>query len=81
MSAAEIADNKWEVEASKPKLGTPASIAQLIMMVGFSGFFAYILLFSVIGMFSAKEESNMGNQFSNMDKSAAKAKPAEAAAE
>ena len=67
MSAAEIADNKWEVSASKPQLKTPGSIAQLVMMIGFMGFFAYILLFSVIGMFSEKKEGGLESQFSHMD--------------
>ena len=79
MSAAEIADNKWETEASKPELLTPGSIAQLAMMVGFALFFAYILLFSVIGMFSEKQESDLGSKFSKMNAEApaAEAKPAE----
>jgi hypothetical protein len=80
MSAAEIADNKWETEASKPQLFTPGSIAQLIMMVGFSLFFAYILVFSVIGLFSEKQESDLGSKFSKMNAAEApaeEAKPAE----
>ena len=79
MSAAEIADNKWETEASKPQIFTPGSLAQLLMMGGFSLFFVYILLFSVIGMFSEKSESDLGSKFSNAtaEGAAAEAKPAE----
>ena len=55
MSASEIANNKWELEVTKPKLATPGALAQMLMMVGFAGFFGYIILFSVIGMFSEKK--------------------------
>lgn len=79
MSAAEIADNKWEVESTKPQIANPAGIAQLLLFGGFAAFFGYILIFSLIGMFSAKEESDLAGKFSHMDD--AKAAPAEAPAE
>ena len=81
MSASEIADNKWETEASKPQLKTAASLSQMIMMGGFMLFFAYILMFSVIGMFSENTGSDLENQFSHMDdakdEAAPEAKPEE----
>jgi hypothetical protein len=52
MSVAEIQDNKWEVQAAKVQLGTPGAIGMLIMMAAFVGFFVWVSIFSVIGMFT-----------------------------
>jgi hypothetical protein len=52
MSAAEIQDNKWEVQASKPNLLTPAAIGAIIMMAGFILFFIALLIGSVQGAFT-----------------------------
>lgn len=49
MSVAEIQDNKWEVQASKPNLMTPASIGGIIMMTGFILFFVALIIGSVQG--------------------------------
>ncbi len=76
MSASEIADNKWEVDASKPKLTQPASIAQIVMMGGFAAFFAYIIIFSLVGMFSEKKESDLADKYSKMGAGTEEAAPA-----
>ena len=55
MSLAEIKDNKWEVEATKPPLKNPASIGIIIMMGGFSLFFVGILIGAIIGSFTETE--------------------------
>ena len=75
MSASEIADNKWELDSTKPKIANPGAIAQIMMMGGFMLFFAYIMIFSVIGMFSEKKEGSLEEKFHHMDD----AKPAAAA--
>ena len=81
MSASEIADNKWETEASKPQLKTAASLSQMLRMSGFMLFFVYILLFSVIGMFSEDKGNALEAKFSHMndatDEAPAEAKPEE----
>ena len=55
MSLAEIQDNKWEVEATKPPVKNPASIGIIIMMAGFSLFFVAVLIGAVIGSFTDTE--------------------------
>jgi hypothetical protein len=67
MSSAEIADNKWEVQASKPQVGTASGIFQLIFMAGFVGIFSYLILFSIIGAVSPKkEDGGLAGQYKNM---------------
>lgn len=56
MSRTEIQDNKWEIEASKPPITTPASIGMMIMMGGFTLFFVGIFIGSVIGTFTDPAE-------------------------
>lgn len=56
MSVAEIQDNKWEVQAAKPPLMTPAGIGAMIMMGGFALFFLWVIIFSVIGSFTDTKE-------------------------
>lgn len=81
MSSAEIADNKWEVQASKPQVKDPASIAQIALMGGFAAFFVYILIFSVVGMFSSSEEGSLESKFSQMNEAGAGEAKKEAPAE
>ncbi|MFV8750302.1 hypothetical protein ACNOYE_07105 [Nannocystaceae bacterium ST9] len=52
MSAAEIQDNKWEVQASKPNFFSPAAIGAIIMMAGFILFFVALIIGSVQGTFT-----------------------------
>ena len=52
MSAAEIQDNKWEVQASKPNFFSPAAIGAIIMMAGFILFFVALIIGSVQGAFT-----------------------------
>lgn len=57
MSTAEIADNKWEVEASKPPIATPGGIMQLVVITFFAGLFAWMMVFTVQGIFGATRET------------------------
>jgi hypothetical protein len=52
MSLAEIQDNKWEVQASKVQIMTPAGIGMLVMMTAFTLFFGWVMVFSVMGSFT-----------------------------
>ena len=58
MSVAEIQDNKWELEATKPPLKSPASIGIIIMMGGFALFFIAVIIGAVVGSFTDTEEMN-----------------------
>ena len=62
MSVAEIQDNKWEVQASKPPLKTPGAIGIMIMMGGFMLFFVWVIIFSVIGSFTETKEMDFSKQ-------------------
>lgn len=61
MSAAEIADNKWEVQATKAPTTTPAGIAQILLMGGFAAFFGYIVVFSIIAIVTPKGDGLAGD--------------------
>ena len=50
MAVSEIADNKWELEASKAPVGTLTGIAQIGMFLGFLALFGYIIGMSVVAM-------------------------------
>ncbi|TPV93037.1 MAG: hypothetical protein B7733_22665 [Myxococcales bacterium FL481] len=71
MSLAEIADNKWETEAAKPPVKTIAAFAQISMMVLFVGVFAWMLLFSLIGMVSGTSEGELERRYRQMESGAA----------
>jgi hypothetical protein len=79
MSASEIADNKWELQASKPQMATAGGILQIILMMGFIGVFGYLIIFSIIGAVTPKKEgSTLENQYKNMKATASdEAKKAE----
>ena len=52
----EIADNKWEVEASKAPVSTVSGIAKILLIACFASVFVYILQGSVRGLFSEKKD-------------------------
>ena len=66
MSASEIADNKWEVQASKAPVGTIGGIAQMVLFIGFILLFGYILGNSIIAIVTPKKESSLGEMYKNM---------------
>lgn len=69
----EIADNKWEVEASKAPTTTFSGIAQILLIAVFASVFVYILQGSVRGMFSEKKDG-LAEKIGNMTNEAAPAK-------
>jgi hypothetical protein len=78
MSAADIADNKWEAQAAKPPVGSINGIMQMLLMGGFMVFFVWIVIFSVIAIVTpAKEGGGLAGDFENMKSQGTK--PAEAA--
>jgi hypothetical protein len=80
MSTAEIADNKWEVEASKPPVSSFGGILQIVVVTAFSAMFAWMLLFTVQGIFGSKRET-LADQYGHLKAEGGKADapPAEAA--
>jgi len=78
MSSSEIADNKWEVEASKPPVTNAGAISQIVLIGTLTLFFAYILVMSAVGLFSGPSENSLEEQYKNLNKApAAEAAPAE----
>lgn len=75
MSAAEIQDNKWEVQASKPNLTSVASIGGIIMMSGFILFFVALIIGSVQGAFTETQGLKVDKDLGSGE--AAPAAPAE----
>lgn len=57
MSTPEIADNKWELEASKPPVSTPGGILQILVITFFAGLFAWMVLFAFQGIFGARRDT------------------------
>jgi hypothetical protein len=81
-TTAEIADNKWEVEASKPPVSSFGGILQIVIVTAFAGMFAWMLLFTVQGIFGTKRET-LADQYGHLKaeggvKTDAPAAPAEA---
>lgn len=66
MSTSEIADNKWEVEASKPPIFTAGGLAHVTFFVGFIAVFGYIFANSVIALVTPKQESSLGEMYKNI---------------
>lgn len=65
MSTAEIADNRWEVEATKVETTNPAGLAQLILVAVFSLFFVGVALVAVYSLFAGPQEGSMEEMFKN----------------
>jgi hypothetical protein len=76
MSASEIADNKWELTSAKPPVVTVSGLSQIVMMIGFTIFFGYMLAFSLIGAFGPKREGGLEQQYKAMSERGAAAAPA-----
>jgi len=66
----EIADNKWEVEASKPPVTTVSGIAQILLIASFAAVFVYILQGSARGLFAEKKDG-LAENYSKMTNEAA----------
>ncbi len=67
MSAADIADNKWEAQSAKPPIGSLQGIMQMLMMGGFMAFFVWIVIFSVIAIVTPKkEDGGLAGDFEKM---------------
>jgi len=66
MSAAEIADNKWEREAAKPPVTNFGSIAQLILVSFFILLFLWILSWVFMGIIGDKK-STMADKYGEMN--------------
>ena len=78
MSASEIADNKWELQASKPQVANAGGIMQILLMVGFVGVFGYLITFSIIGAVTPKkEDAGLANKYKNMKAEGSEAPKAE----
>lgn len=77
MSSAEIADNRWEVAATKPPVTSPGGIAQIILMSLFALIFVWIMVGAVQGLIMPESEGLAG-EYKNLN---ATETPAEAPAE
>ncbi|MBK9756233.1 MAG: hypothetical protein IPO88_22595 [Nannocystis sp.] len=66
MSMSEIADNKWEVQAAKAPVTSFSAICQVLLIVGFTGIFIYILQGSAAGIFGAKRDGGMSDNYGKM---------------
>ena len=80
MSASEIADNKWELEASKPPVSDVGGILQILVVGLFTLMFGWMLMFTFQGIFGSKRET-LADTYGNLTVDGKKApeKPAEAA--
>ncbi|MDC0720875.1 hypothetical protein [Nannocystis bainbridge] len=76
MSISEIADNKWELEASKAPIATPGGVLQILVITFFAGLFAWMVVFAFQGIFGARRDS-LADQYGRLT---VDGKPAPAAA-
>lgn len=65
MSASEIADNKWELEASKPPVTGVSGILQILVVSFFALLFAWMMMFTFQGIFGSKRET-LADQYGNL---------------
>jgi hypothetical protein len=65
MSASEIADNKWELEASKTPIKSVGAIAQIIIVGAFSLMFLYIFAGAALGIVSPPQKT-MADKYGEM---------------
>ena len=65
MSASEIADNKWELEASKPPVSNVGGILQILIIVFFAGLFLWMMMFTFQGIFGSKR-ATLADQYGNL---------------
>lgn len=65
MSASEIADNKWEVEASKPPVSSIGGILQIVIVGFFATVFLWMLMFTFQGIFGARRDT-MADAYGNL---------------
>jgi hypothetical protein len=70
MTVAEIQDNKWELQAIKPPTTNAAAIGMILMMVGFSLFFVFLIIGSVIGSFTDTKVMDFEGKAAAHDKAA-----------
>lgn len=80
MSASEIADNKWELEASKPPVSNVGGLLQIVIVGFFAAIFAWMMLFTFQGIFGSKRET-LADQYGNLTVDGKKAPEAAPAAE
>lgn len=73
MSAAEIADNKWETESTKPPLKDVGSIGQIALIGGLALFFSYVVVMSLIGIVTPKKEGTLADQYKDLNAAGAEA--------
>ena len=66
MSASEIADNKWESQATKAPIGSAGGLAQMLLFFGFVLLFGWIIGMSVVAIVTPKQESALGEAYKNM---------------
>jgi hypothetical protein len=66
MSAAEIADNKWELESSKPPIKDAGAILQIVLMSGLGMIFVWIIFNSLLGAVTPAKDGGLEQQFKGM---------------
>jgi hypothetical protein len=76
MSSAEIADNRWELSATKPPVTSAGGIAQIILMSLFSLIFVWIVIGAIQGLIMPKSEGLAG-EYKNLNATEAPAEAAE----
>lgn len=78
MSAAEIADNKWELQATKPPVGSLGGLMQILLMSGFALFFVWIVVYSIIAIVTPKkEDTGLASEYDKMGAQGAQAEGAQ----
>ena len=63
MSAAEIADNRWELESCKPPTTGAMELAQIAMMVAFAMFTLGVVAMAVLGTIQGPQKTQLERTF------------------
>jgi len=76
MSASEIADNRWELKATKPPVTSPGGLAQIVLMSLFALIFLWIMVGAVQGIIMPESEGLAG-EYKNLNAAQKAETPAE----
>ncbi len=66
MSVAEIADNKWEYESTKPPVKSPGSLGQIALIGGLAIFFSYIVIMSLVAIVGPQKGGSLADDYENL---------------
>ncbi len=66
-AAAEIADNKWELESTKPPVKSAGAIGQILLIGGLAVFFLVIIVSALLAIVNPPEGNTLADQYKHLN--------------